>query len=177
VTLVPVRQSAFPPSIWAHILVVAFVGALVIAIPTGPEPSVMKVNVRALPSGSVAPSSCRLLNVMCAIGALAAGVPVGAGVGMEEGPVEAEGAGEPEDPEGAEEADPDGITLATEPAAWDGAGDSPEVASNAPAAIISTTQATPSMADRFRQVVSFTWLSPPVLGLRVTRYLLRAYQR
>ena len=170
------RQSAFPPSIWAQILVVALAGELLtIAIPTGPEPSVMKVNVRGLPSASLVASSCRLLNVTCAIGALATGVPVGVAVGPADAVAEAEGAGEPEESDGAEL---DGMTLATEPTGWDGVGDdSPEVASSAPAAIISTTHATPSMADRLRQLESFTWLSPPVLDLRVTRYPLRAYQR
>jgi hypothetical protein len=109
---------------------------------------------------------------------LATGVPVGAATGRADAVAEGDGAGEPEEPEDPIEAELDGMSPATEPVGWDGVGeDSPEVASSAPAAIISTTHATPNMADRLRQLESFTWLSPPVLDLRVTRYLLRAYQR
>ena len=92
------RQSGFPPSIWAQIFVVALAGELLtIAIPTGPEPSVMKVIVRGFARASVDASSCRLLNVTCAIGALARGVAVGPAVGMAEAVGDGEVAGELED--------------------------------------------------------------------------------
>jgi hypothetical protein len=80
-----------------------------------------------------------------AVGTLVGTEPEGTGEVGEE----AEGTGEPD------ESSTDGITLAT-PFDWDGVGDSPEVASRAPAAMIRTTHATPRMADRLRQLESFT---------------------
>jgi hypothetical protein len=149
--LVPRRQSAFESSTLAQILVVAFAGAdFVIEIPTGPLPSVMNVNVLALPLASVEASSSRLLKVTCAIWDLGGAVGVGPGVVIEDGPTEAVGPGEPA------EAISDGSSLGAEESNGDGAGDPPDVASRAPAAMMSTTHAMPRMADRLRQLVSFT---------------------
>ena len=153
VTRVPSRQSALESSTLAQILVVALAGAdLVIAIPTGPEPSVTNVNVRDFPSGSDEPSSATLLNVTEAIGAFGGSVGVGPFEGIGEVPVDGVGAGEPEGPESV----PDGFALISELGDCDDVGDSPEVASRAPAAMINTTHATPSAADSLRQLVSFT---------------------
>jgi hypothetical protein len=94
-----------------------------------------------------------------AIGAGACGVAVGPALAVAEEPEEAEGALEP----AVELAElvPDGVALPTaEVSNGDGAGDSPDVASRAPAAMIRITHASPRMADRLRQLVSFTEFSP-----------------
>jgi hypothetical protein len=105
-----------------------------------------------LPSASVDASRVRLLNVTCAIGAFTTAVADGIAVGLPNGLALVAGADAVESP------DADGATLpmAVSERDADGAGDSPEVASRAPAAMMSTTHATPRMADSLRQVVSFT---------------------
>jgi hypothetical protein len=121
------------------------------------------------------------LNVTAAIGAFAGAEGVGPeGPGLD---VSAGLVGTAADPEGAMAAEgaiesvgfvPAEATLPTAAVPdGDGVGDSPDVASRAPAAMIRITHATPRMADRLRQLVSFTESSPPVLKVRVTRYPLR----
>jgi hypothetical protein len=106
---------------------------------------------------SVEESSIRLLNVTWTIGALGAGVAVGPPVGTTVGLEETDGVvGVGEADESTIGPESDGITLATELPERDGDADSPDVASSAPAAMIRTTHATPRMADRLRQLVSFT---------------------
>jgi hypothetical protein len=116
-----------------------------------------------------------LLKLTNAIGAWTTAVGFGVGEGTEEALGEAEG---PDDPE---ETLPDGTALVCDVSDELGAGDPLLVASRAPAAMISITHATPRIADRLRQLVSFTWFTPPFLELRstrrVTRYPLRARQR
>jgi hypothetical protein len=148
-------------------------------MPTGPTPSVTKVMVRAVPEALLAASSIRLLKVASAIGALAGAVGFavadGTAVALAVALAEAEG------PDDSEESLPEGTALVCPISDELGAGDPLLVASRAPAAMMRITQATPRIADRLRQLVSFTWFTPPFLELRptrrVTRYPLRARQR
>jgi hypothetical protein len=76
---------------------------------------------------------------------------------------------------------PGGVALVCPTSDELGAGEPPLVASRAPAAMMRITQATPRIADRLRQLESFTWFLPPLPEprptRRVTRYPLRAWQR
>jgi hypothetical protein len=76
---------------------------------------------------------------------------------------------------------PDGAALVCPISDELGAGEPPLVASRAPAAMMRITQATPRIADRLRQLESFTWFLPPFPEprptRRVTRYPLWTRQR
>jgi hypothetical protein len=113
-----------------------------------------------------------LLKVASAIGALGAEVGFVEADGAEVGLAEAALA-EAEGPDESEAALPDGLALVCPISDELGVGEPPLVASRAPAAMMRITQATPRIADRLRQLESFTWFLPPFPEPRPTRRVTR----
>jgi hypothetical protein len=109
------------------------------------------------------------------------GIEVGGGVAEGTEALAEEALAGAEGPDDSVATLPGGVALVCPTSDEFGAGEPPLVASRAPAAMMRITQATPRIADRLRQLESFTWFLPPLPEprptRRVTRYPLRARQR